>query len=264
MSLAAIQEDYLVDLDAEGNRIYKEMTQVETEWIDATGFRHLDLGNRTHLLIATHLDLPAMGELMATRQAFKQYLAANSAGRPDTIGNRSTAMPVWIMGPGKAAQKPVNFPPSLDELVHVDRLRIRRQMAFRGTRLSESDVLSLLRYWIYRTQTAVETHKKYRQKKRSEESAEELSELLRQQEEVTRLIREAGGRISARLHSGQAVRIHARTEKLSWKSSIATVGLYYGSEKTKVEEITEPMRKSTSRQTPIATIGRLVFYSSVN
>jgi hypothetical protein len=264
MSLAAIEEDYLVDLDAEGNRLYKEMTQVEQEWIQATGFRHLDLGHRTHLLIANHLDLPAMGQLMATRRAFKQYLMDNSVGRPETIGNRSTAMPVWIMGPGKASQKPVNSPPLIDELVHVDRLRIRRQMAFRGTRLSENDVLSLFDQWIYKTQNTVETHRKYRQKKRSEDSAEELAELMSQREDVIRLIRESGGRISARLHSGQAVCIHARTDHLSWKSSIATVGLYYGSEQTRVEEITEPMRRSSSRQTPIATIGRLVFYSVVN
>jgi len=262
LSLSAIHEDYLVDLDTEGNRIYHAMRKAELEWIDATGFRHLDLGNRTHLLIATHRELPSMTNLAATRRAFKAYIEANLEGRPQTIGDRSTAMPVWISGPGKGAQLPIDHLPDSTELVHVDHLRIRRQMAFRGARLTETEALGLLRYWIDRSQNTVETYTKHRQKQRSEKASEELAELRRQEAEVLKLIHEAGGKISARLHSGHAVLIHARTEKLRWKSSISTVGLYYGSDKTEIEVVTEPMRRSTFRQTPIATIGRLVFYNA--
>jgi hypothetical protein len=261
MSLQTVEEDFLIDMDSEANALYRAMRDAENDWIAATGFRHLDLGNRTHLLIADKLDLPSHDELAATRRAFKSWLDDNREDKPETIGNRSTALPVWLTRDGKRS---IAETLSEDSLISATEVRIRRQPAARGTKLNRLEIEELVAAWIYQAKKSIANRIKNRRKTLLAEAELDLKELEEQQREISKLMQEYDGRISARRSTGMATHIRIKAAgKQSWPATIATVGLVYGNSETKTFEFTDRQRRpKEGQQTPIATIGNLVFYRS--
>ncbi len=260
-SLQQIQESYLVALDKEGLGLYQKMRDAELDWITATGFEHHDFGNRTHLLVTSpeRLELPDISELAATRLEFSAWIKERIDGRPQTIGDRSTALPVWITPDGRI---PVDVTPYAYD--PFTRIKVRSQTAWRGAaNLGQTQVFALFDYWLTTLDGTIARHKADRHQARAGEAIARKSELEKQREQVKAVYAEHGGQLSARLFTGQQLKFRMVSSSDALTTSIATVAIVIA-KKAKIEVVKERQRNSHGSSIEVARIGKLAFFKVVS
>ncbi len=235
--------------------------QMQEEWLR---FVHLDLGARTHLLLATHFQLPDILPLVASRQNFREYIqekTGSAKGReldlPETIGLRSTAMPK-LLRPGRDLFIYEDFPENLEP---AQSITVRRNPAFRSTsRLDFKDVMKFLDNLIQRQ---AEIHVKAERKKRRMKAhriQESLKKDMQARFTASQMYERYGDRLTARISSGMQTTFYITTKSQSWSTGIANVGLVYCDSETDFIPENPLKRLKTTGLTPIGMEGRVIFY----
>lgn len=258
MSLKGILEDYLIDLDKEGMEIYKAMRKAEDDWIKKTGFEHYDFGSRTHLLIARHTtELPPLDAMLPTRAEFKRYIEENLDGRPQTIGDRSTSLPVWLLQSGKlsVATSINGFP-----IEPVEEIHARTQVAWRSALLTREEVMSIFGRKFVKVMKSIEGYEKSRHKTKQEQAETALAELKVQRDQAIEIF-DSYSDVTARLQSGAARKFWLKSDSEGWETSIANVGIVFGTPETKMKIQEKRQRNRMGHLHRIAEIGSLVFFS---
>ena len=259
MSIEQLTESYIVNLDAEGKKLYTAMRKAEDDWIMETGFQHFAYENRTHLLLATHERLPPLASLQQTRLDFQEWLSAKAIeeGKPKSVGVRSTALPVWLAGPNLRIPVDQTLPSELERIVHI---KVRKQTAWRSAHLNKKEVLEILQSSLSKVDNVLENYERRGQKGLLNEAKKRRDAIFENLKEV-RNVYEQNPKVVARIRSGEGTKFLMKRESDSFSSSIATIGLVLGTPETKVEFNTHKKNRQGSL-TEICRIDPFVFYAS--
>lgn len=132
-------KQYIVELDDEAKKVYAEMAETESTWLDEcldAGATVRRIGSNRYprfvVCVPPGVILPDQSEMADTKYRWLEMAQelARQQGKKDSIGTRSASMPVWI-GPQ-------------DHTVYE--VRHRSTTAYRGARLTFDDAVEYIQF----------------------------------------------------------------------------------------------------------------------
>ena len=259
--IASVSEDYLLKLKKTGKEFYKDMRAAEEEWLcglRSQAVQFYDLQRRRVLVIVEDpkIDLPSTAALIKTRQKFSKYVQENLNGKPETIGVRSTSLPVWLSPQGKYS---IEDPVSDRIYAKAIKVNVRQHNAYRSGILTREDVVN---YFDSRMIKKLQTSQNYDSSGHRSRAANARLEYIgiKEHKDHALALMEKYSEITVRISSGSITKLQVKTAKDSFATTISNVALLYGDLDTAVLSNTNK-RNTSSRLKKFGEVDNLHFYA---
>ena len=216
---------WLVQLTTHERAVYLALRAAELAWLQAFERAGAILipggGRQVAVAVLPDMPIPDWSDLLSVLDAWRDILkaAALHQDKKSGIGERSTAHPVWLGADGKNDCAIEHRP-----AYRADEIRFRSYRAYRGAKLSPSDIVGYLAGRVKAIETHIDNSVANKNHKRADEQRIKQAELITAFAKVQALI-DVDDVVSARICSGHGFRVYVAGPDVGFSASLASIAL---------------------------------------
>jgi len=231
--MVTAEQTFINDLEKNGAIVVHPASSENDDDLEDSEDDYVDTHNqkkhpkrRTIVIVPPNVVLPPTSNLKEQVDIWRETIeaAAELQGKSKTVGNRGATMPVWIAENGDSQLE--NKPDYL-----ATKITTRQQKAYRGARVTPKQALLLIGLRRARFEESIKKSSEYRHKERIPDQIIAVKQLKEAEAKLTHYI-DRGADASVRFYSGHSWRVHIRHQTGSIDTTVATVALIPGTEKT--------------------------------
>lgn len=216
---------WLVQLTTTERAVYVALRAAELEWLQAFEKAGAILipggGRQVAVAVPPDMPIPPWAKLVSVLDDWRDILKAAALNQDKKlgIGDRSTAYPVWLGDDGKNDCAIEDRPDYC-----ADEIRFRTYRAYRGAKLSPSDIVGYLARRVKAIEAHIDNSEANNNHKRADEQRVKQADLIAAFAKVQALI-DVDDVVSARICSGHGFRVYVSGANVGFSASLASIAL---------------------------------------